>query len=192
LVVLSAGAAFGAAGTRLEAEPARTVDEQMPASDFDALLTMVGPVCGLHIRHAAPGEPIRCLLLPNAAKFFSTARFGLTQQPSLAIDVGDDALWVIDRYRNTLMASAWVGQVTAVPAMYTSQYRGDITMPALVLYVPGLQPLMIGYPDPQRFSWPGAVGEVEKPAYLVSGADWLTLVERFGLTRYLETHDTTN
>ena len=72
---------------------------------------------GLDVRAAAPDEPIRCLLIPNAAKFFSTARFAIDQQPRLAVDVGKDAIWVVDLPTNELLASAWVAQVTATPAM---------------------------------------------------------------------------
>jgi hypothetical protein len=50
----------------------------MSAADFNELLTKIGPACGLDTSAAAPDEPIRCLLFPNAAKFFSTARFGIT------------------------------------------------------------------------------------------------------------------
>jgi len=62
----------------------------------------------------------------------------------------------------------------------------------MVLEVPGLQPLTIGCPDRQRFSWPGAAGEVAQPAYVVSDADWLTLAEKLSVASYLETHDRTN
>jgi hypothetical protein len=34
---------------------------------------------------------------------------------------------------------------------------------------------------PYRFSWRGAVPEDNEPAYWASGADWLTLVAKFGL-----------
>jgi hypothetical protein len=113
--------------------------------------------------------------------FFSTARFGMSQQPRLAIDVGKDALWVFDLKTNALVASAWVTQVTATPAMRIARARGQLTMPALVVRVPGLQPLTIGSPDP-RFSWPRGVDEVGPPEYVVSGADWRTLVGKFGVT----------
>jgi hypothetical protein len=37
-----------------------------------------------------------------------------------------------------------------------------------------------------RFSWRGEVSMREEPAaYSVSGADWLTLVQAFGLASYL-------
>ena len=38
-----------------------------------------------------------------------------------------------------------------------------------------------------RFSWRGEVSRPnERPPYVVSAADWLTLAEKFGLTPYLE------
>jgi hypothetical protein len=71
------------------------------------------------------------------------------------------------------------------------------TSPVLVVCVPGLQPLIIGCRDSvggleRRFSWRGKVRQRvnEPPEYAVSGADWLTLVEKLGLATYLE--DRTN
>jgi hypothetical protein len=167
--------------TRFDAPPVRTVDAQMSAADFQALLTRIGPACGLDVRAPAPDEPIRCLLLPNAARFFSTARFGITQQPRLAIDVGKDAIWVVDLATNALIASAWAAQVTVTPAMRIARARGQTTMPALIVQVPGCPSLTIGSPDP-RFSWPRGVEEVGPPEYVVSGADWRTLVGKFAVT----------
>ena len=62
----------------------------------------------------------------------------------------------------------------------------------LVIGVPGAQPLTIGCLDivgsEFRFSWGvNAARPNERPAYVVSGGDWLTLVEAFGLTAQL--HD---
>jgi DNA-binding beta-propeller fold protein YncE len=74
-------------------------------------------------------------------------------------------------------------------------------MPVLVVGVPKSEPLTIGCPDlsgaPQatwsgktklrhRFSWRGDVTPESEPAFAVSDADWLTLVEKFGLTPQLE------
>jgi len=64
------------------------------------------------------------------------------------------------------------------------------------LRFPGMQPLSVGCRDTvggleQRFSWPRDVRQRvnEPPDFEVSGADWLTLVEKFGLTPYLQRHD---
>jgi hypothetical protein len=57
--------------------------------------------------------------------------------------------------------------------------------------VPGMPPLTISCRDTvsgldKRFSWPDNVPtERARADYEVSGADWLTLVERFGLAPYL-------
>jgi hypothetical protein len=132
-------------------------------------------------------------------------------QPGLAMDVGKDAIWVTDLNLNALIASAWLAQVTATPAENrTYVFRaGTWTTPVLVARVPGLQPLTIGCPDSpesawprvsysaagvnrnvSRFSWRGEVYQENQPEYVVSGADWLTLVEKFGLAPQLE--DTAN
>jgi hypothetical protein len=209
-----------ATGTRLDAPPAGSVDAWMRASDFAELLAMVGRRCGWDVRGPAPGDPTRCVLFPNASRFFSYSGFGIFNnartlrqlqasppQPSLAIDVGKDAIWVIDPNTNALMASAWLAQMTATPAENITYVMraGNWPTPVLVVCVPGLQPLTIGCPDSPdpgwprvsysavgvksgvvRFSWRGEVYRENQPDYLVSGADWLTLVEKFGLAPQLE------
>ena len=102
----------------------------MPASDFDGLLAMIASRSGLYVRRPAPGEPTRCLLFPNpefmsvqpAWAFLRVQRmarsFQSPRQPSFAIDVGADAIWVVDPNVNTLKASAWLSQVTAAPEVY--------------------------------------------------------------------------
>jgi hypothetical protein len=61
----------------------------------------------------------------------------------------------------------------------------------LVVSIPGVPPLTIGCIEPSqkllpmnawRFSWLGRVPHEKDPAYLVSGAGWVTLVDTFGLT----------
>ena len=207
-------------GTRLDAPPTGSVDAWMWTSDFAGLLAMVGRQSGLDARGPAPGEPTRCVLYPNVSKSFSYSGFGIFNnlgtlrqlqanppRPGLAMDVGKDAIWVIDLNRNALITSAWLAQVTATPAQNrTYVYRaGTWTTAALVVRVADLQPLTIGCPDSpdaawprtsysaggvkgnvSRFSWRGQVYEVGQPDYLVSGADWLTLVEKLGLASYLE------
>ena len=207
-------------GTRLDAPPTGSVDAWMWTSDFAGLLAMVGRRSGLDARGPAPGEPTRCVLYPNVSKSFSYSGFGIFNnlgtlrqlqanppRPGLAMDVGKDAIWVVDLNRNALITSAWLAQVTATPAQNrTYVYRaGTWTTAALVVRVADLQPLTIGCPDSpdpawprtsysaggvkgnvSRFSWRGQVYEVGQPDYLVSGADWLTLVEKLGLASYLE------
>jgi DNA-binding beta-propeller fold protein YncE len=205
-----------AAGVPMAAPPVDTVDAWMWAPEFDELLTMVGRSRGLDVRGPAPGQPIRCLLVPNAAKMFSSSFFGMFKntatalqlnsnppQASIAIDVGEDTISVTDLKSNTQIASAPIAQVTATPAQSTrSMLRvGTMTAPVLVVGVPNSQPLTIGCPDlsgpPQvswkgstkltyRFSWRGEVPAENEPAFVVSDPDWLTLVEKLGLAPRLE------
>lgn len=126
----------------------------------------------------------------------------------LAIDVGNGAIWVVDPKTNAVIAPTSVAQVTATPKDYSGHMSGISEAIANVLYaiehwerppsertailtigIPGMEPLTIACPrhwrSPQvRFEWTGDVPRVHAqiPGYLVSGADWLTLAEVFGLT----------
>jgi hypothetical protein len=200
-----------AAGTRLEAPDVGyrlpvDVDAWLWASDFDELLTMVGRRSRLDVRQRAPGEPDRCLLLPNddLLRHLGTSRQynRPAGQPQLAIDVFPDTIRVIDPNTNELKASASVSQVTATPETYVRRYykgNDDAMSPVLVVHVPGMRPLAIGCHERTgstglgglRFSWRGKVPErVNDPApYKVTGRDWLTLVEKLGLAPNLERHE---
>jgi sugar lactone lactonase YvrE len=201
--------------TPLDAPPVDSVDATMWASEFDELLTMVGGPRGLDAHGPAPGQPTRCLLVSNVARMYSSSFFGMFKntatalrlnanppQPSLAIDVGEDAISVIDLTSNARIASASPAQVTATPAASTRSVprMGVLTTAVLVVRVANSQPLTIGCPDwagpPQatwsgstkltyRFAWRGEVPAEDEPAFVVSDADWLTLVERFGLAPQL-------
>jgi hypothetical protein len=197
-----------APSTRLDAPPVQAVDAWLYDSEFDELLAMGGGRSGVDVRGPAPGESTRCLLFPNpylAEEFGSFAfrkhlRHMRSQgQPSLVLDVDDDAIQVIDPNGDALNASASRAQVTATPAVFrpdsvTSGDGSTYNYPAitgLVVRVPGVQPVTIGCLDMVgsrfRFSWRGDVSRhSERPAYVVSGADWLTLAEKFGLASYLE------
>lgn len=106
----------------------------MRASDFDELLTMVARRRGWDVRRPAPGEPTRCLLVPNTSRGWPdpsmlpwTAVIRRQQRkklPSLAIDVGKDAIWVVDPNTNALIASASVAQVSATPTNYIRGMAG--------------------------------------------------------------------
>jgi hypothetical protein len=185
--------------TRLDAPPVPAVDAWLVASEFDELLAIGGRRSGLAQHGPALGEPTRCLLFPRSAQRLVSSsearknrRTGRSHwQPSLAVDVDNDAIRVIDLDSNALSASASLAQVTATPVTYSYVTGGGsdgsyrVTLPGLVMGVPGLQPLAIGYNDQHRFSWRRNV-PVEKrdAAYAVSEADWLTLVEKFGLAPY--------
>jgi hypothetical protein len=138
-------------------------------------------------------------------------------QPRLAVDVGPDEIRVVDLHSNALVASAPAAQVTAIPETYQYRYGWALfgspdqllsrmfsqgtaaalsTTPVLVVCIPGMQPLSIGCRDTvggldRRFSWPDDVRQRvnEPPDFAVSGADWLTLVEKLGLAPYLMRHD---
>ena len=128
-------------------------------------------------------------------------------QPRLAIDVGPDTIRVIDPNTNALIASTSPAHVTATPVTYRPTQRhwfpsvgnviSDVATnywskaPGMRVSVPGMPPLTIGCRDTvsgldQRFSWPDDVpAEHARADYEVSGTDWLTLVEKFGLAPYL-------
>jgi hypothetical protein len=201
--VLGARDHRSANGTRLEAPPVDKVDAWLPAADFDELLTTVGHRSKSAVRQPVAGEPTppeeatRCLLLNNPSGRMMLRGEG--SRPVLALDVGKDAIRVIDPNTSALMSSAQLAQVTATPAKYdgpSSESSSPKPTAVLVVDVPGLQPLTIGsttfaeqsFSRGRRFSWRGKVRKAKRPAYLVIDADWLTLVEAFGLAPYLEDH----
>jgi hypothetical protein len=128
-------------------------------------------------------------------------------QPRLAIDVGQDAIRVIDPNTNAVIAATSPANVTATPVTFhPTQHHwfpsvGNVISNAAINYwskapgmrvsIPGMAPLTIGCRDTvtgldQRFSWPDTVPTVqERSEYEVSGTDWLTLVEKFGLAPHL-------
>jgi hypothetical protein len=197
-----------AAGAPLDEEPVQYPNAWMSAADFDELLTAIGRRSGLDVRQPAPGQPTRCLLIPSPAWFFSDtlsgslaafttpfklgfSRRALNPQPSMAIDVDDTSIRVIDPNTQTVIAAARLAQVSATPAKHTYYRKSGLTMPVMVVHVPGLQerlgatrPLTIACRE-RRFSWNTRVPSEPPPAFVVSGADWCTLVEKFGLAPYL-------
>jgi hypothetical protein len=197
-----------APATRLDAPPVQAVDAWLWESEFDALLAMSGRRSGLDVRGPALGESTRCLLFPNPYLAEQLGSFAFRKQlrlqrslsqPSLMLDVDSDAIRVIDSNSDALGASASRAQVTATPATFqpdsvtsgdgsTYNYPG---ITGLVVCVPGVQPLTIGCLDMKgsgfRFSWRGSVPSPnERPAYVASAADWLTLAQIFGLGAYLK------
>jgi len=129
-------------------------------------------------------------------------------QPRLAIDVGVDGIRVIDPNTNSLVAAVSTAQVTATPVIYRPIQGHHLlpnlghaisdavankwsTSPGMRVSIPGMAPLTIGCRDSVsgldfRFSWPEDVPtEAARADYEVSGTDWLTLVEKFGLAPYL-------
>jgi hypothetical protein len=222
-----------AAGTRLEAPDAGyglpvDVDAWVAGTDFREILTLAGRQTNRSRMAAsplAPAGPTRCLLFPSSLLVQQMGPFAFRKrqqllrsvnQPRLAIDVGADAIWVVDPNSNALIATARLAQVTATPETYQYRYGfsgfGSLdqivgrmfeqamtsslsTTVVLVLCIPGMQPISIGCRDTvggldRRFSWPRDVRQRvnEPPDFAVSGADWLTLVEKFGLAPYLQRH----
>ena len=107
----------------------------------------------------------------------------------LFIDVDNDTIRVIDPESHTMDATAAVSRITATALSYETRDVESSQVsktPALTMSVPGVPPLTFGCPYlerwERRFSWSGSVLIVnEPPAYILSAADWLTLVEKFGL-----------
>jgi hypothetical protein len=203
------------AGTRLGAPDAGyglpvDIDVWVSASEFDEILDITGLRSRLDVRPSAPGTPIRCLLFTNpqlASTMGLSAVFKMTEfrnsldQPLLAIEVGAEAIWTVDPSSNAFIASVWRAEVTATPITFRrvlASGDGAITLiaPQIVVSGPSLAPLTIACVDGEmsgirsvapRFSWRGDVPVVRDPAdYAVWGADWLTLVETFGLAPYME------
>lgn len=197
-----------AAGTRLDEPPVQYPNAWMSAADFDELLTAVARRGELGVRTPAPGAPTRCSLIPCPNWFFSDTlsgslaaftrpfKLGFSRRaqsaaPTLALDVDDGAVRVIDPATKTVLASARLTQVTATPAIHTYYRKAGLAMPVMVVRIPGLQerlqadrPLTVTCRD-GRFTWGTQVPSEPAPAFVVSGADWRTLVEKFGLAPYL-------
>jgi DivIVA domain-containing protein len=148
-----------------------------------------------------PAAPIRCVLfeIPSRRKVRRKVlrRDFSGPHPGLVIDVGKDAIWVRDPETNAPIASARLEQVTATPAEQMkyedSGFFGRVyTRPLLVVRIPGLQPLtitsaaMTGFPIQYRFSWRGTVAKAKNPDHVVTEAEFLTLVGKFGLASHLE------
>jgi hypothetical protein len=192
------------AGAPREAPRTDRLDAWMWASDFDRLLATIGSRSRLDVHGPAPGEPIRCWLVPNPWLMTRRQRRRETP-PVLALDVGSDQIWVIDPNGNAPVASAFLTQVTSTPAdcvvRMSGSWKVNFIEPALIISLPGMTPLTIGCHDetdpwgtwvwgtrqfPRRFSWSDDVPSARETDFVVSGADWLTLVEKFDLAKYLD------
>jgi hypothetical protein len=178
--------------TPLDAPPIQLVDARLPASDFDELLRLGGRAAA---RGPAPGEPTRCVLFPNSQTIVNSGAFAFRKKQRLVnslgraqffIDVDGDTIRVIEPDSHTVDASAAVSQATATPLSYQTRdpESGSVSnTPALKLSLPGVPPLTIGCQlgtGSRGFS--GSYHIVnDPPTYILSAADWLTLVEKFGL-----------
>lgn len=203
---------------QLDEAPVPGVDAWLWAAEFDELLAALGGRAGPGVDSSAPGEPARCVLFPNPQRVQAVSPSAVREQhrllqsaSSLALDVGPDAIRVIDPDTSTLLASASPARVTATPATYRVPYGHwypslnnvvtDIevnylsTAPLLVVTVPGMRPLTIACVDTtgglgvtRRFSWRDDVPVQDEPAeYAVSATDWQMLVDKLGGAAHLET-----
>jgi hypothetical protein len=181
--------------TPLDAPAIQLVDARLPASEFDELLRLGGRAAA---RGPAPGEPTRCVLFPNSQTIANSGPFAFRKKQRLVnslgraqlfIDVDNDAIRVIDPESHTVDATAAVSRITATALSYETrdvETNQVSRTPAASVSVPGVPPLTFGCSylavSGRRFSWSGRVLIVnEPPAYILSAADWLTLVEKFGL-----------
>src|SRR5258708_10063477 len=160
---------------------------------------------------AASGRPTRCQLFASRdeSKIFKERALqesrGRTfaEQPLLDIDVGSDALWVIEPASKAVITSAGRAQVTATPAIYAPvsesaegarprQYK----QPMLIVSVPGVLNLRIAI-RPMRFSiwnghhfryaWRVKAGPLDcrlpaqSPAHAAMETEWFSPLHTFGL-----------
>ncbi|MBE1550683.1 hypothetical protein GGC64_004723 [Mycobacterium sp. OAS707] len=138
-------------------------------------------------------------------------------KPRLAIEIGPDSIRVMDPYTHAVFASVLPAQVTAAPVTYRPVQNPLVTLagvpvptignvisdamfnhwstwPGMTVSIPGIAPLTISCRDSvsgldKRFSWPDDVpAEHGRADYEVSGADWLTFVQTFGLAERLHTN----
>ncbi|MEE6178310.1 hypothetical protein [Mycobacterium sp. 050134] len=197
-----------APATRLDEPPVQTVDAWLPNSEFDELIGIGGRATAVDLREPGPGGPTRCLLFPNPYLAEQVPSYALGKQlrlqrslsrPSLVLDVHSAAVRVIDPDGDAHGASASPMQATAAPVTFQpdSVVSGDGSshdypkITGLVVRVPGARPLTIGCLDTVgsefRFAWLDNVSTSnERPAYVVSAADWLTLAQTFGLGSNLQ------
>ena len=105
--------------------------------------------------------------------------------PALVVQLEAEGLRLLDAKTGASVTAARYVHVQGLPAQHTYSGRSSYTMPMLVLLVPGTKPLTLGIPD-FRYSWLGDVRKEGAAEYVVGGADWLTLVERFGVRHLLK------
>jgi cyclophilin family peptidyl-prolyl cis-trans isomerase len=144
---------------------------------------------------AAVGGPIRCELVP-LTEYSPWSREYQPAGPPLILDMGPNgAIQLTDPATNALVASTWLAEVKARPARFSAS-GGESggsgpRQPVLIVDVPGWQRLRIGTaphsPHYYRYVWRGRARPMweslgaRKPEYEVTEAQWLTLVQTFGL-----------
>jgi hypothetical protein len=119
---------------------------------------------------------------------------GSLDTEQLLFDVDNNSIRVVTPDGHTVNASATISRSTATPFSY-ERPRDDsgytLTTPAMSLSIPGLPPLTLTCNSlgggAARFSWSANVHITgDPPTYTVSAADWLTLVEKFGLATAMQ------
>lgn len=132
------------------------------------------PAAQAPARTPTPASPTRCWLYPNVFRYqnegvlggFKAQQYAAnSNQPLLAIDVGAEAIWVMDPHTNALIASSWRAQATAIPTTYvpswTSAYGGTPWLnglqgghsrnmsvsPQMIVSMPSMPPLTIASLD---------------------------------------------
>ena len=118
-----------------------------------------------------------------------------TPTPPLVLDIGADAVTLIDSSTDELLASVAVEQVTATPAKYHYLRLESLggTRPLLILDVPGLPPITIGArsmgsnwgDDRFRYVWRDRVRVDKHPTHELADAEWLALITNFGLSEFV-------
>lgn len=193
-----------APSTQLDAPPVAVVDAWLWSAEFDELLAVgdrgeSGPTAT---------EPTRCLLYPNPYLAEEFGPFAFREhlrherslsRPSWYVDIDGAAVRLVDPGGDALSAAAPRARVTATavtfqPDSVTSGDGSTYDYPALaglIVGVSGGQRLTIACIDLAgtrfRFGWRDDAPRLnERPDYVVSGGDWLALVETFRLTLQLE------
>lgn len=116
-------------------------------------------------------------------------RAGTSRQFEASAEAFGTGFRIIDPQSHAVDATAPVSRITATPLSYDthdSESGRTTKTPVMTISVPGSAPLTVGSSylaiSGRRFSWSGTVRTVnDPPTYILSAADWLTLVEKGGL-----------
>jgi hypothetical protein len=132
----------------------------------------------------------RCELVPRPQRY--SPNFWAKKPPTpppLVMEIdADNVVRITDANTHAVIATAPLAQVSATPARHTrNSGESWVTEPLVVVAVPGLHPLKIesrrikGDWGEYRYNWRDDVDVVDQPGYVVDEAQWLALVETFGL-----------
>ena len=147
-------------GAPLGAQPVEAVDGYLSREDFADLLREVAASLA-----PIPDEgALRFPLVPNGASHV-LRNLAAPQTAALIAEIDASELTLFDAKTGARVASAPRSaiQLERAAHVYPGKERG-LTMAALVLRAPGVEPLFIGVPDP-RFKWRGIVATAPEPTY---------------------------